>query len=48
MVDPGERRSVNDGDAHLDVMVGSEHLEVTGFGRDGREKPLLRDGRWVL
>jgi aminopeptidase len=38
---------VNDSAIHLDVMVGSPEVAVTGIDREGEERPLLRDGRWV-
>ncbi len=44
LVDPSERDRVNDSETHLDVMIGSEPLGVTGIDRDGRELPLLNAG----
>jgi aminopeptidase len=48
LVDTSEHDRVNDSQTHLDVTIGSEHLQVTGIDRDGRELPLLRDGSWAL
>jgi len=39
---------VNDAPDRLDVMVGSDEVEVTGRHADGRETPLLRAGRWLV
>ena len=29
-------------------MIGGNEVAVTGTLRDGREVPLLRDGRWQM
>ena len=36
---------MNDSDIHIDFMIGSDDVAVTGITRDGREVPLLRGGR---
>jgi aminopeptidase len=41
-------RSVNRSTIHLDVMIGSPELEVTGIGAKGRHIPLIRDGVWQI
>ena len=46
LVDPVDRDRVNESADHLDVTIGSDELEVTGIGRDGREHPLLHGGEW--
>jgi aminopeptidase len=48
LVAEGQQDKVNSSAFHLDVMVGSEEVEVTGSDRDGRQHPLLRQGEWVL
>jgi aminopeptidase len=50
---PGTRsetpaRGVNRSTIHLDVMIGSPELEVTGFNARGRRIPLIRDGAWQI
>jgi len=46
---PGVRtHRVNSSNLHLDVMIGSDELEVTGFAAGGRTVPLLRDGEWQI
>ena len=46
---PGERlHRVNSSNLHLDVMIGSDDLEVTGFAAGGRTVPLLRGGEWQI
>jgi aminopeptidase len=47
--DPAARgaRGVNRGTLHLDVMIGGDELEATGFAGRGRV-PLISDGTWKL
>ncbi len=42
------KRGVNRSTTHLDVMIGSPKLEVTGVGARGRRIPLIRDGLWQI
>jgi aminopeptidase len=39
---------VNDSGIHLDFMIGSPELEVTGVTQSGERVPVLRDGSWQL
>ncbi len=41
-------RGVNQSTTHLDVMIGSPKLEVTGIGARGKRIPLIRDGFWQI
>jgi aminopeptidase len=41
-------RGVNRSATHLDVMIGSPKLEVTGVDGRGRRVPLIRDGHWCI
>ena len=41
-------RGINRSTMHLDVMIGSPKLEVTGIGARGRRMPLIRDGLWQI
>jgi aminopeptidase len=41
-------RGINRSTTHLDVMIGSPKLEVTGIGARGRRIPLIRDGVWQI
>jgi aminopeptidase len=43
-----DRQLVNDSGDHLDVMVGSDELEIIGLRADGEEHALLRGGEWML
>jgi aminopeptidase len=44
--DDAER--VNRSAIHVDFMIGSDAVQVTGRAADGREFPLLRGGAWQL
>jgi aminopeptidase len=46
--DDGDRPRVNTSQIHIDFMIGSNDLAVTGVERDGTRVPLLRDGRWQI
>jgi aminopeptidase len=41
-----DRARVNSSEIHIDFMIGSDEVSVTGLTRDGSEVPLLRDGAW--
>jgi len=43
-----DRDAINKSAIHIDFMVGSDDVAVTGRTRDGREVPVLRGGRWQL
>lgn len=38
---------VNDSQVHVDFMIGTPDLSVTGY-KDGKAVPLFRDGNWVI
>jgi aminopeptidase len=46
--DDADRPRVNTSQLHIDFMIGSEQVAVTGVDRDGTRVPLLRDGRWQI
>jgi len=43
-----DRDRVNKSGIHVDFMIGSSEVAVTGVRSDGSEVPLLRDGAWVI
>ncbi len=43
-----DRDRANVSAIHVDFMVGSDEVDVTGVTRDGAEVPLLRGGAWVI
>jgi len=47
-VGPEDRDRINESAIHIDFMIGSDDVAVTGKSRDGRDVPVLRDGKWQL
>ena len=47
---PEERlaRGINDSLIHVDFMIGSEDLSVTGYREDGSAEAIFRDGTWAF
>jgi aminopeptidase len=43
-----DRDRINTSATHVDFMIGSDELEVTGITKDGERVPLLRRGSWAL
>ena len=43
-----DRRRVNDSELHLDFMIGSDDVDVTGITPDGRRIAVLRGGAWAF
>ncbi|HEY1508444.1 MAG TPA: aminopeptidase [Solirubrobacteraceae bacterium] len=43
-----DRERINVSDLHIDFMIGSDEVSVTGIGRDGGELPLLVGGTWQI
>ena len=41
------QRHVNVSAAHVDFMIGTKDLSITGIGKDGSETPVFRDGNWA-
>jgi aminopeptidase len=48
LVGEDERPRVNTSGTHIDFMIGSNDLEVTGVTVDGDRVPILRDGAWQI
>jgi aminopeptidase len=45
---PGDLERVNSSQIHIDFMIGSDEIAVTGLTRNGEEVPLLQGGRWQV
>jgi aminopeptidase len=43
-----DRDRINKSGIHIDFMIGSDEVTVSGLTRDGREVPILRGGRWQV
>ncbi len=41
-----ENHKINHAPLHIDLMVGSDDLEVTGVLEDGKEIPIFKNGTW--
>jgi aminopeptidase len=46
--DEADRDRINRSSLHVDFMIGSDDVAVTGARHDGTDVPLLRDGAWQL
>ena len=46
--DDAQRARINRASAHLDVMIGSEDVTVTGVRGDGAAVTLIEGGRWRI
>ena len=46
--DEHDQQRINRSELHLDFMIGSSEVAVTGILPDGGEVPLLRDGVWQI
>ncbi len=47
-VEDEDRQAINQSQIHIDFMIGSSQVAVTGVSRDGAEIPLLLDGAWQI
>ncbi len=47
-VGDADRGRVNTSEIHIDFMIGSDDVAVTGIGADGSETLVLRDGVWQI
>ena len=48
LVDEEDRSRVNESAIHIDFMIGSDEVDVTGITNDGTRVPVLRGGTWQL
>lgn len=39
---------VNDSVEHIDFMIGTDDLKITGMGFDKKEKVIFKDGEWII
>ncbi len=47
-VGPEDRERINTSAIHIDFMIGSDDVAVTGVTTDGARVPVLRDGSWQV
>jgi len=48
IADPADVPRINASVIHMDFMIGSDDVDVTGVAKDGRTVPLLRGGSWQI
>jgi aminopeptidase len=48
VLDDADRDRCNDSQIHIDFMIGSNDLRVTGITADGERVPVLVEGRWQI
>jgi len=48
LLDDQDRKRSNESEIHIDFMIGSNDLTVTGITRDGERVPVLSEGRWQI
>lgn len=39
---------LNRSTAHVDFMIGSEHMDIDGITKDGQIVPIFRGGEWAI
>lgn len=47
LMPPTNPHGANESSHHLDLMIGSPHINTDGIDQDGTTHPLVRDGRWT-
>ena len=48
IADPADVPRINASAVHIDFMVGSDEVTVTGVTKTGKQVPILRDGSWKI
>ncbi len=48
ILDEHDQQRINRSEIHIDFMIGSSEVAVTGITPGGGEVPLLRDGEWQI
>jgi len=43
-----DRERINSSEIHIDFMIGSPEIDVTGVTASGERVPVLRDGAWQI
>ena len=47
-VEEADRAALNHSDIHIDFMIGSDELMVTGITESGERVPVLHQGQWLI
>ena len=48
LADEASKARMNTSEIHVDFMIGSDEVDVTGLTRSGERRPLLRGGAWRI
>jgi aminopeptidase len=48
VLDEADRSRANESEIHIDFMIGSDDLRVTGITPEGDRVPVLVEGRWQI
>ena len=48
IADPDDVPKINASDVHIDFMIGSDEVEVTGITKSGARVPVMRGGAWQI
>jgi aminopeptidase len=48
VADPADLPRINESEIHIDFMIGSDEVTVSGVTRGGDELPLLVGGAWQI
>ena len=43
-----DAKGINDSSIHVDFMIGSKDLNITGYTRDGKKVAIFRNGNWAF
>ena len=43
-----KKMGVNDSGIHVDFMIGSKDLNITGYTKDGKKVPIFKNGNWAF
>lgn len=41
-------KGINDSNIHVDFMIGSKDLNITGYTKDGKKVPIFKNGNWAF
>ena len=43
-----KEKGINDSAIHVDFMIGTEDLDITGYRADGSSAPIFKNGTWAI
>ena len=48
LIDESDRGRANESQIHIDFMIGSPEMTVTGISHSGERIPVLEHGNWLI